>query len=323
MNRRRALVALAGLLPGAVLSQQGKLKRVGYFSASSANANAPRVNAFRQGMAALGWVDGKDYILDARYAEGVSTNVSQLAADVVAGRPDVILAPGDVAIRALVKITRTLPIVFATSDDPLALEVVKSLQRPGGNATGLTTLRGPLSAKNVQLLKEAFPHVTHVALVYSSSDRSSAEQARAMSAVAARLDMRATSIEIRTAEEIPGAISGGKAAGCHAYAIADGYLFTAQRKKLVEAVFAAGLPAIFTRTEYAEAGGLISYASSTVENFRRAATYVDKILKGANPGELAIEQPSRFELTLNMKTAKATGIAIPTSLLVRADRVIQ
>ena len=325
MHRRAALALLAlspFLRPSGAHAQRETLRRVGYFSAASAAVNAPRLAAFRQGMAELGWVDGKDYIVDARYAETSLGNVARLAADVVASRPDVILTPSDEAIRALARATKTIPIVFATATDPVQLGVARNFQRPGGNATGLVNQRGPLGAKGAQLLKESFPEVHRLALVYSE-DAGSISQAKEIEAVVRRLGLRMSSFAVNRAEEIEASVARAKLQGCDAYLVTDSYLFISQRKTIVDAIAATKLPAVYSRTEYAEAGGLLSYAAPTRENFRRAAVYVDKILKGAKPGDLPIEQPSTFELTVNMKTAKAIGIKVPTSLLVRADKVIQ
>jgi putative ABC transport system substrate-binding protein len=303
-------------------AQQGPPKRVGYFSAASASANAPRLDAFRQGMAALGWADGKDYIIDARYAEADLGRVSRLAADVVGSRPDVILTPSDDAITALANATKTIPIVFATASDPVQLGVARTLQRPGGNVTGLANFRGPLGAKGVELLKESFPELTHLALI-SSEDSGSHSQAKDIDALVRRLGLRMTTVMVNRAEDIDAGIAQAKAQGCDAYVVTDSYLFISQRKKIVDAIAATKLPAVYSRTEYAEAGGLLSYAAPTLANFRRAAVYVDKILKGAKAGDLPIEQPSKFELTVNMNAATAIGIKVPRSLLARADKVIQ
>jgi putative ABC transport system substrate-binding protein len=319
----RAVLLLVVLTQFASSAQaQGAPKRIGYFSAASAAANAPRMAAFRRGMTDLGWIDGKDYIIDARYAEASTASVLRLAADVVASRPDVILTPSDDAIKALADATKTIPIVFATASDPIQLGVAKSLQRPGGNATGLASLRAPLAAKGAQLLKESFPGLTHLAFVYSD-DRSSISQAKEIEGVVQRMGMRMSMIPVKRAEDIEAAVARAKADGCDSYVVADTYLFISQRKKIIDAIAASRLPAVYSRTEYAEAGGLMSYATPTLENFRHAAVYVDKILKGAKPGDLPIEQPNRFELTVNMKTAEAMAIKVPTSLLVRADKVLQ
>jgi putative ABC transport system substrate-binding protein len=319
----RALFLCLAVGLTSVHAQQGAPKRVGYFSAASAAVNAPRIAAFRRGMAELGWVDGKDYIIDARYGDASSTNLTQLATDVVASRPDVILTPSDSAIRALAKATSSIPIVFATASDPIGLGVAKSFQAPGGNVTGLAATQSLLGAKRVQLLKETFPHVSHIGVLVHLQDVASGAEIREIEKAAARLGLRISQVEIREASDVESAVKRGTGLGCQAYLVADGFLVNTHRARLTQSIRASKLPAIFGRSEFVDAGGLMSYDMSTLENFRLSARYVDKILKGAKPGDLPIAQASKFELTVNLKTAKAIGITVPTSLLVRADKVIQ
>jgi len=209
MHRRRAL-ALLGLSPllQPLLghAQPRPLRRIGYFSLSSAAANAPRLAAFRQGMSELGWVDGRDYIIDARYAEAGRSSASRLAADVVASRPDVVLTPTDDAIKALASVTKSIPIVFATAGDPVQLGVAKTLQRPGGNLTGLSNLRGPLGAKGAQLLKDSFPSITHLALLYTD-DSAAISQATEIETVVRRLGMRMSAVAVNSVEEIEASVA--------------------------------------------------------------------------------------------------------------------
>jgi len=202
------------------------------------------------------------------------------------------------------------------------LGVAKSLQRPGGNVTGLGTLRSALGAKRVELLKQAFPHVTHIAVLFSGEDLASKLQRKDVESAAVRLGVRVTPTDMDELG-LNSAIKRATSTGCQAFVVIESYFINSNRRETADAINASRLPAIFSRTEMVEVGGLMSYAPSTLDNFRRAATYVDKIFKGANPGDLPIEQPSKFELTVNLKTAKAIGITVPTSLLVRADKVIQ
>jgi len=326
MDRRCALtlILVCALVPGASNAQkQQKRRRIGYFSAASAVANAPRLAAFRDGMKQLGWTEGEDFIIDARYGDAAAANISQLAAEVVAAKPDIILTPSDDAIVELAKATKTIPIVFATALDPIGIGAVKTLQRPGGNVTGVATLAGPLGAKRVQLLKETFPQITHIAVVFDGKDGGSVSQLPDLMAAATHLRIQVTRVEVNQAGEIEAAIRRARSLGCQAFITADSYLFNSQRKGLTEAIQRTGLPAIYPRAEHVDAGGLMAYAASTTDNFRRSAGYVDKILKGANPAELPVEQPSKIDLTINLRTAKAMGINMPPSTLVRADRVVQ
>jgi putative ABC transport system substrate-binding protein len=246
-----------------------------------------------------------------------------LAAELVATQPDLLLAASDEAVRQLIQRTKTVPIVFALAQDPVGNGLAVSLQRPGGNVTGLTTLARDLGAKRLQLLKEAFPRVARVALLFDAVDVGSVAQVKEIEEAAPRLKIRVTPIELRKAADIEPALKRGTALGAQAYIVAQGFLVNTQRQAIADRMMRAKARAIFWSAEPVEAGGLMSYGPSGKDNFRRAAAYVDKILKGAKPGELPIEQPTKFELILNLKTAKAMGIKFPQSILVRADRVIE
>ena len=327
MQRRQLLsLAVAGLgalsLP-ALAQQEKRVRRIGYLTGGSLQVSAAWLAAFREGMAALRWVEGRDYVIDARYANGVAQAGPGLAAELVATQPDLLLAPGDESVRQLAQRTKTIPIVFAVAQDPLGNGLAASLQRPGGNATGLTSLARELSAKRLQLLKEAFPRVAHVVLLFEPDNMGSVSQAKEIEEAAARLGIRVTPIELRQAADIEPAFKRGTALGAQAYLVTQGFLINTQRQAIVDRSLRSRLPAMFADDEYVEAGGLMSYSPSLRDNYRRAAGYVDKILKGAKPGDLPIEQPTRFELVLNLKTAKAMGIKFPQSILVRADRVIE
>jgi len=328
MNTRRELLVVlaAGVLavPLAAFAQQEKrVRRIGYFSGASAQANAARLAAFRLGMAALLWVEKRDYVIEARYGNGVAKAYEGLVAELVATKPDLLLTGGDETVRLLAQRTKTIPIVFTLAQDPLGNRVVASLQRPGGNATGLTNLGRDLGAKRLQLLKEAFPHVAHVAVLFEAANVSNLTQSQEVEGAAVDLKIRVTPIELRQAADIEPAFKRGAALGAHAYLVTLSPLITTHRQAIVDRALRSKLPATFASSENVDAGGLMSYGPSSLDNYRRAAAYVDKILKGAKPGDLPIEQPTRFELVLNLKTAKAMGLKFPQSFLVRADRVIE
>ncbi len=328
MNRRRKLLVALGAsalaAPFAALAQQERrVRRIGYFSASSLRGSAARLTAFRAGMAALGWVEGRDYVIDARYANGIAQALPGLATEMVASQPDLLLAQGDEGLRLLAQKTKTIPIVFTIAQDPLGSRVVASLQRPGGNATGLTSLARELGAKRLQLLKEAFPQVAHVVVLFEAANVSTLSQMQDIEGAAAGLKIRVTPIELRQAADIELAFKRGATLGAQAYIFTQSALITTEIQAIVDRALRSKVPAMFPRSEFVDAGGLMSYAPSFTDNFRRAAAYVDKILKGAKPGDLPIEQPTRFELVINMKTAKALGVKIPQSILVQATRVIE
>ena len=326
-HRRKFLVAgaagsLSVLLP-AFAQLEKRLRRIGFLSLSSAQTAASWLAAFRQGMLELRWVDGRDYTIDARYADGVAQDAPPLAAELVATQPDLLLATADESVRLLAQRTKTIPIVFAIAQDPVGNGNAASLQRPGGNATGLTSLARDLSAKRLQLLKEAFPRVVQVVLLFEPGNVGSVSQAKQIEEAAPRLGMRITAIELRQPEDIEPALKRGAELGVQAYIVTQGGVINSQRRAIAERIVRLKVPASFSDDQYVEAGGLMSYSASNRDNFRRAATYVDKIFKGAKPAELPIEQPVKFELVLNQKTARAMGLKFPQSIILQADRVIE
>jgi len=326
ITRRQVLTLTFGALAAPLASfaqQEKRVRRIGYFSGGSVEGSGHLVVAFRQGMVDLGWVEGRDYVIDEHYADGVAQALPGLAAKLVANQPDLLLGTADEVVRLLAQRTKTIPIVFATIQDPLGNSVVASLRRPGANATGLTSLARDLGAKRLQLLKEALPHVAHIVVLFQAAIVSSLAQVSDIADAAARLKIRVTRIELRQAADIEPAFKRGAALGAHAYLVIRAPVLTTHRQAIVDHVLRSKIPAMFDGSEYVEVGGLMSYGSSFADNFRRAAAYVDKIFKGAKPGDLPIEQPTRFELVLNLKTAKAMGIKFPQSILIRADRVIE
>jgi putative ABC transport system substrate-binding protein len=302
---------------------QTRPARVGFLSAASEEANAPLIKAFHQGMAELGWMEGRDYAFTARYGGGVHEAMARAASELVASRPDILLAAGDAAIRPLADRTRKIPIVFAAASNPVGSGFADSLQRPGGNLTGITTLSFELVAKRLQLLKDTFPSVSNVALLYDPSDSASVMQLEQHEEAAQRLKLRLSPVEFRQGMQLDAVLARAMALRPDAFALAPGPFLAGRRRELAEQLLRTRLPAIAEDSRLVEGGVLISYGPSRVDNYRRAATYATRILKGAKPAELAIEQPSRLELTVNMRTAKAMGISFPQTLLMRADRVIE
>jgi putative ABC transport system substrate-binding protein len=326
VRRRHLLIAAASLaafsLP--VFAQQEKrVRRIGYFTGGSLQNNAAWLAAFREGMAALHWVEARDYVIDARYANGVVQAGPGLAGELVATQPDLLLTPGDPPARPLAQLTKTIPIVFAIASDPVGNGLAASLQRPGGNLTGLSSVNSELLPKRLQLLKEAFPHIAHVVLLFEPPNPGSLTQVKDIEAAAQHLKIRVTPIELRRNTDIEPAFKRGTAVAAQAYMMSQGGILNAQRQAIADRIIRLKVPAIAATTEFVEAGVLMSYGPSAQDNFRRAAGYVDKILKGAKPGELPIEQPTKYELVLNLRTAKAMGLKFPQSFLVRADRVIE
>ena len=326
MNRREVVLALlaAGAAPLVAIAQtERRVLRIGYLGQANAQAHAAYLAAFRAGMLELRWVEGRDYVIEARYADGVAQALPGVAAELVATRPQLLLASADRAALLLAQRTKTIPIVFTISQDPVGNGLAASLRRPGGNVTGLTTLVTELAAKRLQLLKEAFPRVTHVVLLFEPDNVGSVSQVKKIEGAAQRLGLRITPIELRQPADIEPGFKRAAALGAQAFMVAAGGAANSQRHEIIDRVNRLKVPAMFANSLFVEAGGLMSYAASYTDNFRRAAAYVDKIFKGAKPGDLPIEQPTRFELAVNMKTAKAIGVTFPESFMIRVDRVIE
>jgi putative tryptophan/tyrosine transport system substrate-binding protein len=318
----QALVGLAcGLLATLAADAQppGRVPRVGVLTFGG--PGTPGVEAFRQGLRELGYVEGTSIALEFRHAERKPDLAPEFAAELVRLPVDVLVTTGSEGIRALQRETSTIPIVGATIGDAVDAGFVKSLARPGGNVTGLSFLSTELSAKRLELLKEALPALTRVAVI--RDPRSLAGQVRATETTARSLGLRLQILEVRGPGEFEGAFAAAKEARAEGLSVLGSPILSAHRKALVELAAKHRLPAIYFWREFVEDGGLMSYAPSLSDLWRRTATYVDKILKGAKPADLPVEQPTKFELVVNLRTAKALGLTIPPSILVRADQVIE
>jgi putative ABC transport system substrate-binding protein len=268
-------------------------------------------------------VEGQNIVLEPRWAEGKYDRYPALAADLVRSKVDVIVAGGGAATQAAQQATRTIPIVMSVVIDPLGSGLVPSLARPGGNVTGVSMMGPDLVGKQLGLLKEVVPKVSRVALLWNPENPGSATQLREAKAAARVLGLRLQTLEARNPEEIDSAFAAMTRERAGALLILADGIFGNQRRQIAELAAKRRLPSIFGLSEYPDAGGLMAYTANFLDLERRAATYVDRILKGAKPGELPVEQPSNFELVINLKTANAIGLTIPPSLLQRADRVIE
>ena len=326
LRRRNFLIAAAALAahsPPALAQSERRVRRIGFLALASAQSTAAFLASFRAGMLELYWVEGRDYVIDGRYGNGVMQAGPALADELLATRPDLLLTPADGTVRLLAQRTKTIPIVFAISQDPVGNEIAASLRRPGGNATGLTNISTELSAKRLQLLKEAFPRVMHVALLFAPDEVGSVSQAKEIEGAAPRLGLRVTSIELRQPADIEPAFKRAIALGAQAYMVTASGFANTQRQVIADRIIRLKVPSMFGNSLDVEVGGLMSYAASFTDNFRRAAAYVDKILKGAKPGDLPIQQPIKFEMVVNMKTAKAIGVTFTETFMLRVDRVIE
>jgi putative tryptophan/tyrosine transport system substrate-binding protein len=323
---RAALVGLgAAILSAPVVAAQSPVKaaRIGVLANGTAPTEAYRHEAFRQGLNELGYVEGRNIVIEYRYAEGKSERFPALAAELVRLDVDVILTSGDHGIRAAKQASQTIPIVVAIVADLVGPGYVASLARPGGNITGLTTLSPELSAKRLELLKTAFPKVSRVAILWNPTNAANVAVFKETEVAARALRIQLLPVDVRRADDFESAFLAALRARADALvAVGDALLLT-HRARIVDFAAKSTLPAMYGNQDFMDAGGLMFYGANVADMYRRAATYVDKILKGAKPGDLPIEQPTRMEFVINLKTAKALGLTIPPSLLSRADRVIE
>ncbi len=301
--------------------QLGKVPRVGILVAGSAS-EAPNT-AFFDRMRDLGYVEGRTVIFERRFAEGRIQDLPTLAEQLVTTKPDVIFAPVTPAALAANKATQTIPIVFAVSADPIGAGLVASLRQPGGNVTGLMSMNTELAAKRLELLKEIAPHTSRVAVFLNPDNVPDRQQLNALKRVATDLKVVIVPIAIRAPDDFTHAFTDARAQGVNAAMIIPSPLNIQFRTRIVEFAAQSGLPTMDAEDRGAREGALVSYGPSWAENFRQAAKLVDRILKGARPRDLPVEQPTKFELVINMKTARTIGLPIPPALRVRADQVIE
>jgi len=288
-----------------------------------AGAGGTYIEALRGGLRELGYVEGQNLLLEIRSAEGRPDRLPRLAAEILGTRPDVLVTAGSEAILTLKRATDVVPIVMATVMDPVALGITPSLAKPGGNLTGLAILSLELTSKRLQLLKEAFPRLSRVAVLWNPDNPGNALVLKEVEIAAQALGLRWQGFAVQRPDKLVEAFEAVVGAQCNGIlAIEDSVLFS-HLSRIVESAARSRLPAMYAFRQFADAGGLMSYGPNTPDSFRRAAVYVHKILKGAKPADLPIEQPTKFELVINLKTAKALGLTIPQSLLLRADQVIQ
>ena len=310
------------IAPPAAEAQPVKAPRVGLLSLGSAEPS-PFFEALRQGLRERGWVEGENIFFEDRSTVGHYSRLADVAAELVRLKIDVIVTAGGTATQAARKATGTIPIVTVAGSDPVETGLATSLARPGGNVTGLTTSGRDLVAKRLELLKEALPGLSRIAVLWNSESRTELVSLRNAEAAAKLLGLNVQPVEARRAEDLEKAVASMVHHHAGAVAPVPSTLFRAHRARLDELAATHRLPSTFSEREYVEAGGLMSYGPDVKDSFRRLAVYVDKILKGGKPGDLPIEQPTKLELAINMKTARALGLTIPPSLLLRADRIIE
>ena len=319
-----ATLILAGL-PPAWPQQPTKIARIGYLSTNGDPSRPPPfVEAFRQGLRDLGYIEGKNIQVEYRYAEGKLERVPGLVIELVQLNVDALVLGTSTAIHAAMKATKTIPIVMVTNSDPVAAGIVNGMARPGGNVTGLSTLGRDLSGKRLELFKEMVPGISRVGVLWHADGATAAVSLKEYQAAARALKVQVQSLELRGASpDLYGAFKAATQERVSALITDRAPVFNRFAKRIADLAIENRLPSMYSGKEYVEAGGLVSYATNNADQYRRAAWYVDKILKGTNPAELPVEQPMKFELIINLKTAKQIGLTIPPNVLARADKVIR
>ncbi len=317
-----AVVILAFVHP-AEAQQPKKVPRIGFLFGSSLSANSARHEAFRQGLRELGYVEGKNIVIDWRSAEEKLDRLPALAADLVYLKVDIIVTGGSSPTRAAKEATTTIPIVMAQDADPVGSGFVASLARPGGNITGLSTLAPELSGKRLEILKEVVPKLSRVAVLGNSTEPGNAQMLGETERAAVVFGVKLQYVDVLSPKDIETAFRTASKARADTVLELPSFVFNSHRTEIANLEVKSQLPAVYPQREFAEDGGLMSYGVSYTDLFRRAATYVDKILKGAKPAELPVEQPTKFEFIINLKTAKQIGLTIPPNVLARADKVIK
>jgi putative ABC transport system substrate-binding protein len=303
--------------------QSAKVPRIGYLAGGSLSSISNRIEAFRQGLRELGYVEGRNILIEWRSADGKLDRLPALAADLVRLKVDVIVSSAASQTPVAKKATKTIPIVMAQDNDPVATGVVASLARPGGNITGLAALTPELSGKRLELLKEVVPKLSHVAVLGTSTIPGYAQSLKETERAARAFEVKLQYLDILDPRDIENAFRAASKGRAEAVLALGGPVLLTQRTQLADLAVKNRLPAIHPRPEFVEAGGLMTYGVDIADLHRRAATYVDKILKGAKPADLPVEQPTKFELIINLKAAKQIGLTIPPNVLVRADKVIR
>ncbi len=325
IDRRTFLAGTGAVLFTAPLAaeaqQAGKVPRIGYIRAEA--PPAADIEAFRQGLREHGYVEGKNIVVEYRWADGNEQRLRAIVAELIRVKVELIVTSAPAATRAAKEAATTIPIVMVLVADPVAFGFVASLARPGGNVTGFAFLFPELSGKRLQLLKDAIPGLSRVAVLWNATNSYKAFDLKEVQAVAKALNVAVQTLPVRGPDDFARAFEAAVASGAGGLITLDDPFTIAHRTRIVEFALKHRLPAVYGVRPFADAGGLMCYGPDRVDQNRRAATYVDKILKGAKPADLPVEQPTKFEFVINLKTAKALGLTIPQSLLGRADEVIQ
>jgi putative ABC transport system substrate-binding protein len=303
--------------------QNPNVPRIGYLIVSTPSAIADRLEAFRHGLLELGYVEGKTIVIDQRWADGKLDRMAELAAELMRLKVDIILSAGPQSTRVAKEATSTTPIVMGFDNDPVGNGFVASLARPGGNITGLSTLAPEISGKQLELLKEIVPRLSRIAVLGTSTQPGTAQSLKELELAAKKLGVKVQFVDIPSAKEMETAFGAAGKGRAEAVLVLNSPVFNSPRTQITGLAAKHRLPTIYWATEFVEAGGLMTYSVSFTDLFRRAATYVDKILRGRKPADLPVEQPKKFDFIINLKAAKQIGLIIPPNVLARADKVIR
>jgi len=303
--------------------QPEKISRIGYLNASSASSASSRVEAFRRGLRELGYVEGKNIVVEYRFADGKLERLIPLATELLQLNVDIIVSGAPAATRPLKEATSTIPIVMGFDDDPVGAGFVTSLARPGGNITGSSTLAPDISGKQLEILRAIRPRLARLAVLGSSSRSGTSQWLQELELAAAASKMQIQYLDVKIPKDIEKGFGAAGKEHADALVVLGGPVLNLRRREIVELAAKSRLPAVYARPEYVDAGGLMYYGASFTDLFRRAAAFVDKILKGAKPANLPVEQPRKFDFIVNLKTAQRIGLTIPPNVLARADRVIR
>ena len=318
-----ALTALLLAVTFLAEAQETRIPRIAFLGGSTTSALSKRLEAFRQGLRELGYVEEKSIVIEYRYGEGQQDRLPALASDLVRIRMDVIVTGGPLSTRAAKEATTKIPIVMAFDSDPVGNGFVASLARPGGNITGLSTHYPEISGKQLELLKEIVPKLSRVAVLGNLNEPGNAQALKETQRAASAFGVQLQYLDVRGPGDIEKAFQAARKGHVDAALLLTGAVFFSHRPRVAELAIKSRMPAVYQAGEYVDAGGLMFYGASINDLFRRAATYVDKILKGRKPADLPVEQPTKFELIINLKAAKQIGLTIPPNVLARADKVVR
>ena len=318
-----AFLATFLLLIAESVGAQGKAPRIGFLVVGSAASVSSRVDAFREGLRERGYIEGKNIVIEYRYGDGKPDRMAEQAADLVQQKVNIIVTAGSQATRPAKEATNTIPIVMAQDNDPVSSGFIDSLAKPGGNITGLANLTTELSGKQLETLREVLPKLSRLAVLRDLTEPGNPQAVRETDRTARAFKIERYYLDVRVVTDIEPVFAAAAKKHIEALLVWPSAVFNSSRKQIVELAAKNRWPGMYPRVEYVEDGGLMTYGASTTDLFRRAATYVDKILKGAKPGNLPVEQPVKFDLLFNLKAAKQIGVTIPEKVLARADRVIK